>query len=97
MSKRINQNTKVSYSAKEIRQMKQRERTKGLQEAINIMQLIPLLTLRDLEGYGQARMLRYIEKYKQVSAAYFDDDITLQDIVDVLKDEVKIDLEELIK
>lgn len=96
MNKRLNLNRQVTYSVKEINQMKSREREKGLKDAIKITRLLPLLVLRDLEGYGKDRMIRYYNKYQEVYTAFMDDIITLEDIVEVLGEEVKLDLKDLL-
>lgn len=97
MKRRINPNTKVTYTMKEIRKMKNDAREEGLKNALRITSLIPMLALRDEYGFGQERMMRYLNKYQNVLDAYYRDYLTLEDIAEVMRDEIKIDMKEVLK
>lgn len=97
MRKRINPNTQVTNSLKEIRKMKADARAEGLKEALQITSMIPMIVLRDEYGFGKTRMNRYLDRYQNTLDAYFRDYLTLEDIVKVMQEEIKIDVREIIK
>lgn len=94
---KLNPNRQVTYSMKEIRKIKSDAREQGLHEALRITSMLPMLALRDEYGFGQARMKRYLEKYHEILEAYLEDYITLEDVVEVMQDEIKIDMEEVVR
>lgn len=95
--RKIKPNTQVTHSIKEIRKMKAEARTKGLEEALQITSMIPMIALRDEYGFGPKRMRRYLERYQSTLDAFFKDYLTLEDIAEVMKEEIKIDAREILK
>lgn len=92
--KRLNPNTQLTFTRKEINQMKKREYMKGQQEALNRINLFPLLALRDEFGFGRKRMMQYMNKYLNIVEAYNEGYLSFHDIVNVMEKEVKIDVKE---
>mgnify|MGYP001319009798 CR=1 FL=1 len=84
--KRRLQNKPVTLTAKEVDRLK-REATDNATEIVN---LIPLLILRDKFGFGKVRLCRYLEFFNETLEAYNEGRFDLKDIEQVLLDEVKI-------
>lgn len=94
MKNRLSPNTKITMTVKEREQMKARAHEKGLNDALNITNMLPLIALRDEYGFGHKRMRRYMERYQNTLDAFFKDYLTLEDIAEVMEEEVKIDVRE---
>ena len=56
--------------------------------AADIINLIPLLVLRDKFGFGSKRLERYLDHYSEMLDAFNKGYISLKDIEKVLEDEV---------
>lgn len=78
---------------KEIEKIRKRAYDNGRMKGSEMTSIIPLLVLRDEFGFGQKRMLQYLEKYKEVVSDYNAGRLKLSDIKQVLREEVKIDVE----
>lgn len=94
---KINPNRQVTYTIKEIREMKQQAHDEGVRQAMNITTMLPMLVLRDKYGFGKKRMNDYLEHFLETEDAFYKDYITLQDIVNVMQDEIGIDLDKFVK
>lgn len=88
---KLNPNRKVQYSIKQIRKMKAEEYKKGQQEALNIVNVFPLLVLRDKFGFGKKRLKRFSEEYLEVIDAYNKDYLDFDDVVKMMEEETGID------
>lgn len=86
-----------SKMKKQVKKIKDKAYLEGQQEALNIVNMIPLIVLRDKYGFGKKRMTEYINYYLETIEAYNEDYLKLEDIVKVLKEEVGIDLEDFIQ
>ena len=84
--KRRLQTKPVTMTAKEVARLK-REATNNAAEIVN---LIPLLILRDKFGFGKVRLSRYLEHYNEAVEDFNSGRFDLKDIEQVLLDEVKI-------
>jgi len=84
--KRQLQNKPITMTAKEVEKLKQ-ELTNN---AVEIVNLIPLLILRDKFGFGKVRLSRYLEYYSEAIEDFNNDRFDLQDIEQMLLEEVKI-------
>lgn len=90
---KLKKNQKVPMGKKEIQKMNL-ENTK---KAVNIVTLIPLLVLRDEYGFGEKRLKRFLEQFKDTFDAYNEGYLDLEDIARVLKEEANIDINEELK
>jgi len=84
--KRQLHNKPITMTAKEVEKLKQ-ELTNN---AVEIVNLIPLLILRDKFGFGKVRLSRYLEYYSEAIEDFNNDRFDLQDIEQMLLEEVKI-------
>ena len=84
--KRKLQTKPVTMTAKEVARLK-REATNNAAEIVN---LIPLLILRDKFGFGKVRLSRYLEYYSEAVEDFNNGRFDLPDIERVMLDEVKI-------
>ena len=84
--KRKLQTKPVTMTAKEVARLK-REATNN---AVEIVNLIPLLILRDKFGFGKVRLSRYLEHYNEAIEDFNNNRFDLQDIERMMLDEVKI-------
>lgn len=92
---KLNPNRQVTFSVKELRQRDKRIEEKAFTNSQRIVNLFPLLALRDEFGFGRKRMMRFIKKYHEIIQDYNKGYINFEDIAKVMKEEVKIDLEGL--
>ena len=74
----------ITLSHKEVEKMKQQ----ATDNAADIINLIPLLVLRDKFGFGGKRLERYLDHYSEMLDAFNKGYISLKDIEKVLEDEV---------
>ena len=93
---KLNPNRKIQYSIKQIRKMKVEEYEKGQQEALNIVNVFPLLVLRDKFGFGKKRLKRFSKEYLEVINAYNKDYLDFDDVVKMIEEEVGIDYSDFI-
>lgn len=84
--KRRLQNKPVTMTAKELDKLTQ----KMTNNAVEIVNLIPLLILRDKFGFGKVRLSRYLEYYNEAIEDFNNDRFDLKDIEKMLLEEVKI-------
>lgn len=84
--KRKLQTKPVTMTAKEVARLK-REAPNNAAEIVN---LIPLLILRDKFGFGKVRLERYLTYYDEMVIDFNEGRITLDDIKGVMLDEVRI-------
>lgn len=83
-----NPNEKVTLRVRDIDKIKQNATV----EALEVITLFPLLALRDSEGFGKKRLLRFKEKFEDIVDAYFEGYLTLEDARQTLIDEVDIEI-----
>ena len=81
LSKETIQLTRKDYEA-----LKEAERM----NASNIINLIPLMILRDKFGFGKVRLERYLEHYQDAVDSLNKGYLDLKDVQRVMMDEVKI-------
>lgn len=92
----MNPNRQITTTIKEQRKRDKKQREQGAKQAMSVLNLVPLLALRDEYGFGKKRMIRYILKYQDMIDAYNKGYITLVDIAKTLDDEVGITLDHFI-
>ena len=76
----------IHLTRKEYDALKEAERM----NATNIVNLIPLLILRDKFGFGKVRLERYLEYFQDAVDSLNSGHLDLKDVEKVLLDEVKI-------
>lgn len=76
----------IQLTRKEYEALKEAERM----NAANIVNLIPLLILRDKFGFGKARLERYLEYFQEAVDSLNSGYLDLKDVQKVMMDEVKI-------
>ena len=76
----------VSLSYKEIEKMKM----DAIDKALDRVNLIPLLVLRDKFGFGQVRLSRYIDNFLEAVDDFNHKRFTLEDIEMMLEEEANL-------
>ena len=84
--KRRLQTKPVTITAKEVARLK----LEAANHALDLVNLIPLLILRDKFGFGKVRLSRYLDYYSEAIEDFNNGRFDLQDIEQVMLDEVKI-------
>ncbi len=84
--KRMLESRPIEVTPKDIERMKK----EAIGLAAKIINLIPLLILRDKFGFGKVRLERYLTYYDEMVIDFNEGRITLDDIEDVMLDEVRI-------
>ena len=79
----------VTLTTKEVDKLKQQ----ATDNAAAIINLFPLLILRDKFGFGKVRIERYLDYYAVLLEAYNDGYLRLKDIEKVLHDELGLKFE----
>ena len=79
----------ITLTHKEIEKMKQQ----ATNHAAAIINLMPLLILRDKFGFGRVRLERYLEHYSELVDAHNKGYLSLKDIEKMMTDEVGLTLE----
>lgn len=79
----------------QIQKVKDRAYQKGRRDAMKEVWMIPLIVLRDEYGFGQKRMADYIKAFDKQLGAVNEGYLKIEDIKQMLRDEVGIDLEGL--
>lgn len=74
----------ITMTYKEIERMKEQ----ATDNAAAIINLMPLLILRDKFGFGRVRLERYLDRYSDMMEAHSEGYISLKDIEKVLEAEV---------
>lgn len=82
---KLNKET-IHLTRKEYEALKEAERM----NATNIVNLIPLLILRDKFGFGKVRLERYLRYYEDAVDSFNKGYFNLEDIQRVMTDEVRI-------
>ena len=85
LRKKLNKET-IQLTRKEYEELKSKERM----NAANIINLIPLIILRDKFGYGKVRLERYLKHYYEAIESLNEGYLDLKDVQKVMLDEVKI-------
>ena len=85
LRKKLNKET-IQLTRKDYEELKSKERM----NAANIINLIPLIILRDKFGFGKVRLERYLKHYQEAVDSLNKGYLDLNDVQKVLLDEVKI-------
>ena len=85
LRKKLNRET-IQLTRKEYEELKSKERM----NAANIINLIPLIILRDKFGFGKVRLERYLGYYQEAVDSLNKGYLDLNDVQKVMLDEVKI-------
>ena len=85
LRKKLNKET-IQLTRKDYDALKEAERM----NAANIINLIPLIILRDKFGFGKVRLERYLKHYQEAVDSLNKGYLDLNDVQKVLLDEVKI-------
>ena len=85
LRKKLNRET-IQLTRKEYEELKSKERM----NAAKIINLIPLMILRDKFGFGKIRLERYLGYYQEAVESLNEGYLDLNDVQKVLLDEVKI-------
>ena len=85
LRRKLNKET-IQLTRKEYEELKSKERM----NAANIINLIPLIILRDKFGFGKIRLERYLGYYQEAVDSLNKGYLDLNDVQKVLLDEVKI-------
>lgn len=65
----------------------------GLDIALQQLIVIPMMFLRDKEGYGGGRLENFIDYFKMTMDCLDDESVSLKDMADTLEKETKITFE----
>lgn len=85
LRRKLNKET-IQLTRKEYEELKSKERL----NAANIINLIPLIILRDKFGFGKIRLERYLGYYQEAVESLNEGYLDLKDIERVMLEEVKI-------
>lgn len=85
-------NEKITIRVRELDKIKEKVSNKAVDEALQVLTIFPLLALRDSEGFGKKRLLRFKAKFDETIQAYFEGYVTLEDVRQTLIDEVGIEI-----
>ena len=85
LRKKLNKET-IQLTRKDYEALKEAERT----NAANIINLIPLIILRDKFGFGKIRLERYLGYYQEAVESLNKGYLDLKDVERVMLEEVKI-------
>ena len=85
LRKKLNKET-IQLTRKEYEELKSKERM----NAANIINLIPLIILRDKFGFGKIRLERYLGYYQEAVDSLNEGYLDLKDVERVMLEEVKI-------
>ena len=85
LRRKLNKET-IQLTRKEYEELKSKERL----NAANIINLVPLIILRDKFGFGKVRLERYLGYYQEAVDSLNKGYLDLNDVQKVLLDEVKI-------
>ena len=85
LRRKLNKET-IQLTRKDYEELKSKERM----NAANIINLIPLIILRDKFGFGKVRLERYLKHYQDAVDSLNEGYLDLKDVQKVLLDEVKI-------
>lgn len=85
LRKKLNKET-IQLTRREYEELKSKERM----NAANIINLIPLIILRDKFGFGKVRLERYLGYYQEAVESLNEGYLDLKDVERVMLEEVKI-------
>ena len=85
LRRKLNKET-IQLTRKEYEELKSKERM----NAASIINLIPLIILRDKFGFGKVRLERYLGYYQEAVESLNEGYLDLKDIERVMLEEVKI-------
>ena len=85
LRKKLNKET-IQLTRKDYETLKEAERM----NAANIINLIPLIILRDKFGFGKIRLERYLKHYQEAIESLNEGYLDLKDVERVMLEEVKI-------
>ena len=85
LRRKLNRET-IQLTRKDYETLKETERM----NAANIINLIPLMILRDKFGFGKIRLERYLKHYQEAIDSLNKGYLDLKDVQKLLLDEVKI-------
>ena len=85
LRKKLNRET-IQLTRKDYDALKEAERM----NAANIINLIPLIILRDKFGFGKVRLERYLNHYQEAIESLNEGYLDLKDVERVMLEEVKI-------
>ena len=85
LRKKLNKET-IQLTRKDYETLKEAERM----NAANIINLIPLIILRDKFGFGKVRLERYLKHYQDAIESLNEGYLDLKDVERVMLEEVKI-------
>ena len=85
LRKKLNKET-IQLTRKDYETLKEAERM----NAANIINLIPLMILRDKFGFGKIRLERYLKHYQEAIESLNEGCLDLKDVERVMLEEVKI-------
>lgn len=68
-------------------------KNKGIDIALQKLIVIPMLFLRDKEGYGGGRLENFIDYFKMTMDCLDDERVSLKEMADTLEKETKISFE----
>lgn len=85
LRKKLNRET-IQLTRKEYEELKSKERM----NAAEIINLIPLMILRDKFGFGKVRLERYLKHYQDAIESLNEGYLDLKDVERVMLEEVKI-------
>ena len=85
LRKKLSRET-IQLTRKDYDALKEAERT----NAANIINLIPLIILRDKFGFGKIRLERYLKHYQDAIESLNEGYLDLKDVERVMLEEVKI-------
>ena len=85
LRKKLNKET-IQLTRKDYEALKEAERM----NAANIINLIPLIILRDKFGFGKVRLERYLKHYQEAVDSLNKGYLDLNDVQKVMLEEVKI-------
>lgn len=92
-SQGIKQKTKTyTLTDVQIRQLKEKARKDAIDTAFILMLSIPTMALRDKFGFGKTRLERFTDATLDLYTAFNEDYVTLEDLVNTLKEETGITL-----
>lgn len=86
MKRAIGNKQRISLTGREIEKI----RRDAISTTMQIMKVMPMLALRDVYGFGNVRMQRYLDKVDEIVEAYNEGYINLADVAKTLEDEIGI-------
>lgn len=78
----------------EIRQQKKKEESERTMHAIQAVQMVSFLTLRN-QGWGEKRLLKFSDEFNEILADVSSGHLSLTDIADTIYDETGLRLVDL--